>query len=64
MKSLVWLQYLPINVLAGGNGKKTFVRRADWDMIGLVSNFWVEKRPIRGEVEAIVKMKGICPENP
>jgi hypothetical protein len=21
MKSLVWLQYLPINVLAGGNGK-------------------------------------------
>jgi hypothetical protein len=33
-------------------------------MIGLAPNFWVEKRPIRGEIEAIVKMKGICPENP
>jgi len=42
VKSHVWLQYLPINVLAGGNGKKPFVRRADWDMIGLVSNFWVD----------------------
>jgi hypothetical protein len=33
-------------------------------MIGLVPNFWVKKRPIRGEIEAIVQMKGMCPENP